>query len=143
MDDPSHIHFTNAITALRRGDLSAAEREFKAVLSFSIPGDVAVMTNCNLGQINFNSARVGFNQNIPLVGMKLENAKRSCIYFERAMELAKQYPTSTNFPDYASMLRTLENNLTNVSLYLSGIGEAENRVDHGALRIIIKSPPSL
>ena len=118
----SKFHFSQAVVALQGRNLQKAEMEFKAVLDFQISGDVAVMTYFNIGQIHYNTSRERFNPNVALSGARLISAKKAYLYFEKAMELSKRFPSSPNFPDYASMLNTCEKNWISIGAYSSSIG---------------------
>jgi hypothetical protein len=104
-EDPSEDHFRQAVTALKEGHLRKAERAFKAVLDFEIPGDVVVATYFSLGEIHYSLVMKELDPDVPLSGKKLSSAKKAYVYYAHALELSEEYPSSPNFPDYANALK--------------------------------------
>lgn len=100
----SEYHFDQGLTALKKGYLRKAERAFKAVLDFEIPGDGVVMTYFSLGEIHYSLVMKELDPDVPLSGKKLSSAKKAYVYYAHALELSARYPSSPNFPDYADAL---------------------------------------
>lgn len=119
--DVAQAHFNQGSTALKSGQLRKAEQEFKAVLEGKLPPDVGVMTYFSLGELYFARSREAFNPEVPWKGKAVTYAKKAHYWYEYALVLDMDYPTSPTFPEYQDAVKHCGKNWDLLGAYLDDV----------------------